>query len=242
MPDLDPNRRAILSAEPRPWSGRKVLAVVVSISVHAAAFAGVNWDRGAVAPAYVSVVPVEFVDTVSLVGPLNRAEKIQSIDEIPADERHHAAADSAIEAPADAPVARLEAAAGPLPEPRARPEPSDRTVKTAATQPSSPQEGLGDHQIAQPQYVGPGFSNSAPRYPFSARRRGQEGQVVLRVLVGLNGRSTTVSVYQSSGHRLLDQAAVDAVETWRFRPARDLYGNAVSGYVDVPVLFRLTES
>jgi periplasmic protein TonB len=58
------------------------------------------------------------------------------------------------------------------------------------------------------------------------------------VWVSDEGRVDKLAVVGSSGHGLLDQAAVDAVRHWRFVPARrgEL---AVADVVDVPVPFRL---
>lgn len=60
--------------------------------------------------------------------------------------------------------------------------------------------------------------NKMPAYPKEARRLEQEGQVVLRVLVGASGKALAVDVADSSGYPLLDQEALDAVRTWRFVP------------------------
>src|SRR2546425_4583757 len=60
-----------------------------------------------------------------------------------------------------------------------------------------------------------------PSYPSAAREQGLEGVVVLGVLVGVNGRAVEISVRTSSGARVLDDAAVDAVRRWRFAPAEE---------------------
>jgi len=99
---------------------------------------------------------------------------------------------------------------------------------------------LGDSLGTLPQYSGGGLSNVAPRYPYLARRRGQEGRVVLRVQVTADGEAAAVQLRQSSGYRLLDKAAVEAVKTWRFVPARR-GGLAVAGSVEVPVSFKLRD-
>jgi protein TonB len=60
---------------------------------------------------------------------------------------------------------------------------------------------------------------SPPVYPFSARTRGEEGQVVLRVELDEEGRLQTARVETSSGSPRLDTAALAAVKTWRCTPA-----------------------
>jgi protein TonB len=83
--------------------------------------------------------------------------------------------------------------------------------------------------------------NPSPAYPGVARRRGIEGQVLLRVAVDAAGRPTAVSLARSSGSALLDEAARDAVARWSFVPAR-VGGMPVAAEVDVPITFRLAET
>jgi protein TonB len=84
------------------------------------------------------------------------------------------------------------------------------------------------------------FVNAAPEYPALARRRGWEGTVVLRVRVDKNGHPADVEVSESSGYRMLDDAAQRAVRQWRFQPARS---GAVSfaSTVNIPVRFQLVD-
>ncbi|TVR78426.1 MAG: energy transducer TonB [Rhodospirillales bacterium] len=79
--------------------------------------------------------------------------------------------------------------------------------------------------------------NPLPPYPEMARRRGQEGQVVLAVVLAADGTALQVSVADSSGYRLLDQAAAHTVKRWRFTPDHGR-GQAT---VRVPIAFRLTD-
>lgn len=55
-----------------------------------------------------------------------------------------------------------------------------------------------------------------PEYPERARRSGQEGTVCLEVRLDQAGTPLEVAVARSSGHRLLDLAAMAAVRRWRF--------------------------
>ena len=67
---------------------------------------------------------------------------------------------------------------------------------------------------------------------------GQEGTVVLRVLVTADGAAAHVALERSSGSPHLDGAALERVRNWRFRPARQ--GSAqVESWVLVPIVFRL---
>ena len=81
-------------------------------------------------------------------------------------------------------------------------------------------------------------TNRDPVYPEAAKRRGEQGRVVLRVDVSAGGEAVSVTVLRSSGFSRLDEAAAAAVRQWRFEPAARA-GKAVEGTAEVPVLFRL---
>ncbi|MCD9006904.1 energy transducer TonB [Luteimonas sp. XNQY3] len=79
-------------------------------------------------------------------------------------------------------------------------------------------------------------STQPPEYPRASMRRGERGDVLLRVKVGADGRVDGVDVVSSSQHRRLDRAAVSAVRRWRFEPAmRD--GQPVAGELQIPFSF-----
>ncbi|HKY73255.1 MAG TPA: TonB family protein [Nitrospira sp.] len=50
------------------------------------------------------------------------------------------------------------------------------------------------------------------RYPSSARLNGQEGKVILKAVIRADGQLTEVSVQKSSGHTILDAAAIETVK------------------------------
>ncbi len=74
-------------------------------------------------------------------------------------------------------------------------------------------------------------NNEAPRYPNRAIRLRLEGTVLIRVTVDANGAVTNCHIEASSGHRILDSAALAAVRTWSFRDG--------PGVVCVPIEFVL---
>jgi len=107
---------------------------------------------------------------------------------------------------------------------------------TTAAENQSP-EGVslpGTLQMAYPRY----HLNSPPPYPGLARKRGQQGTVVLKVLVNSEGRVEDMIIDESSGFSLLDRAAVKAVGKWLFEPGKKQAEN-VSMWVKVPVTFTL---
>jgi periplasmic protein TonB len=58
-----------------------------------------------------------------------------------------------------------------------------------------------------------------PEYPAASRRLGEQGSVVLQVLVDTDGRVIDAKLLQSSGYDRLDQAAIDGVKSdYRFLP------------------------
>jgi protein TonB len=80
--------------------------------------------------------------------------------------------------------------------------------------------------------------NLRPDYPRSAREAGWEGTVMLRVEVLPGGNAGSVAVHKSSGHSILDEAAITAVQRWQFTPAMD--GNfPIHSVVHLPVKFDL---
>jgi protein TonB len=78
-----------------------------------------------------------------------------------------------------------------------------------------------------------------PSYPAAARRLGEEGVVLVRVLVGVDGHAERVEVASSSGSSRLDEAAVVSVRRWLFRPATSGSG-PVASWTTLRVVFRLT--
>jgi protein TonB len=81
-------------------------------------------------------------------------------------------------------------------------------------------------------------SMKPPVYPPRCLRMGLEGIVKVRVLVGENGVPQEVSVARSSGESLLDEAALEAVRQWVFRPATR-NGVPARAYAVVPIEFKL---
>jgi protein TonB len=78
-----------------------------------------------------------------------------------------------------------------------------------------------------------------PRYPESARRRGIEGTVLLKMRITAQGRVEDVQVVRSAGYPELDESAMEAVRRWRFEPARRNGEPVVEEAVLLPVVFQL---
>lgn len=59
-----------------------------------------------------------------------------------------------------------------------------------------------------------------PTYPRAAQRRHLQGTVQLKLELSADGHVIHVTVLQSSGHAILDEAAVADVQEWRFAPGQ----------------------
>ncbi|MES2536623.1 MAG: energy transducer TonB [Pseudomonadota bacterium] len=143
----------------------------------------------------------------------------------------------------------------PAPAPKPAPEPPiitpPRPAATESAAPAaSPSPAISAPPIASapPPPVKTGVSisasyaasNRSPRQPPISRRLGEQGTVLLRVLVKADGTAGAVDVKSSSGFPLLDEAAKSAVETWRFNPATT-DGKPVAEWHLVPIVFTLKD-
>lgn len=77
-----------------------------------------------------------------------------------------------------------------------------------------------------------------PVYPASAKRKNQQGQVLVEVRLTAQGQQQELRIIQSSGVSSLDQAALNAVRGWQFLPELR-QGLPVASRVQVPVNFTL---
>ncbi|MFQ5494746.1 MAG: energy transducer TonB, partial [Phycisphaerae bacterium] len=118
--------------------------------------------------------------------------------------------------------------------------PGTQVNDTPVTTTVSPSSEPGAAQRAAAPAVPVAGENRPPAYPMRARRNGWEGAVLLSVQLTPTGKVASVTVAESSGHPVLDDAAVAAVRDWRFIPAR-VGGIALGGAVRVPIIFRLDD-
>ena len=64
------------------------------------------------------------------------------------------------------------------------------------------------------------LQNPKPVYPALSRRLGEQGRVIVRVLIGIDGTAQKAEIRQSSGFGRLDQAALNTVLKWRYVPGK----------------------
>ncbi|MFO1339208.1 MAG: energy transducer TonB [Burkholderiaceae bacterium] len=134
---------------------------------------------------------------------------------------------------ATAPVAEPAPAAMVVPPPP--PEPAaPAAVATAA--PEAPPAPSAPRSIPATavSYLEP----PAPVYPLASRRLGEQGEVLVRVEIGTDGRTRQLLVARSSGSPRLDNAALAAVRAARFRPYTD-NGVPLVVWTTVPIQFEL---
>lgn len=139
-------------------------------------------------------------------------------------------------AAADAPSAESV----PVQEP-APPEPvAIDAVPTAAPAPAAVTAApvAAPPPVEPPRFDAAYLSNPKPTYPMLSRRAGEEGRVMLRVMVEASGTPSKVEIEKSSGFPRLDEAALDAVKRWKFVPARR-GTEAIAESVVVPLSFKL---
>ncbi len=88
--------------------------------------------------------------------------------------------------------------------------------------------------LTQPRYA----ENPKPLYPREAKKKGYEGEVLLRVEVLPDGGVGEIEVRRSSGHPILDRSAISAVRQWKFIPAKK-GETPVTVWVNIPIAFQL---
>lgn len=106
-------------------------------------------------------------------------------------------------------------------------------TKQAVAQPAAVEEA-----VEQPRFNADYLDNPAPVYPPLSRKLREQGTVLLRVRVSIEGRPVQITLHQSSGYSRLDTRALDTVERWKFIPARRAE-QPVEAWVIVPIQFSL---
>jgi protein TonB len=136
------------------------------------------------------------------------------------------------------PTPQIEATQSNLPAPAAPVASLSDQKPTPPTPPAPPAPPA--EPFIQPRFDANYLKNPAPNYPPLSRRMGEEGKVILRVLVSVQGAADSVEVKTSSGSQRLDDAAVNTVKLWKFIPAKR-GETAVQSAVLVPIIFKLEQ-
>ena len=78
----------------------------------------------------------------------------------------------------------------------------------------------------------------SPKYPDLARQAGIEGTVLIRVLVGEDGKVINASIIQSDVTPAMEKAALEAAKKFLFKPAKQRTV-PVKAHMAVPIRFKL---
>ena len=96
----------------------------------------------------------------------------------------------------------------------------------AATPPATPKTISGVEYLNPPR----------PEYPPASRRKGEQGEVQLHVLINAQGRAEQIEIIKSSDFSRLDEAARQAVMRAVFKPYLE-NGRPLAVFAIVPILF-----
>lgn len=125
---------------------------------------------------------------------------------------------------ADAPVGVLS--------PVAAPEAVTAPVSVAPPVPPAPT------RVELPSSDADYLHNPKPPYPPLSKRLGEQGKVVVRALIGIDGTAQQAQIKQSSGFERLDQSALATVLRWRYVPGKRA-GVAEAMWFNLPITFVL---
>ena len=131
-----------------------------------------------------------------------------------------------------APAAPVGVIAPPAPLP-----PIEQPV-AAAPAPAPPPAPPAPPQIQLPSSDAAYLQNPSPVYPAISRRLGEQGKVLVRVLIGVNGAPERVEIKRSSGFERLDRAATEYVMKCRYVPGK-VNGVIQAMWYEAPVNFVL---
>ena len=135
-----------------------------------------------------------------------------------------------LSAPTAAPTAPAVPAATALSP--APPPPPAPTPPPAAPAPPPPPK------VELPSSKADYLHNPPPDYPRMSKRLGEQGRVVVKVLIGEDGRAQKVELLTTSGFERLDKSAMEAAMRWRYVPGKR-GGVAEAMWYQVPIQFTL---
>ncbi|WP_158491051.1 energy transducer TonB [Metapseudomonas resinovorans] len=143
------------------------------------------------------------------------------------------------------PLVRTEPVS-PKPRPASKPQQvaaastatSDSKAPAASATTAAAQPAVTEVFSREPSFLTP---PRPPVYPAQARRRNQQGQVLVEVRLDAKGLLREIRLLRSSGVESLDRSALDAVAAWRFRPETH-NGQPVPSRVHIPIEFALSAS
>ncbi|MFD0666196.1 energy transducer TonB [Ramlibacter sp. MAHUQ-53] len=136
--------------------------------------------------------------------------------------------------PAPLPVAAAPSASPAPNAPVVPAAPAAPAVATGPATPAPPAPARIDLPSSDADYL----QNPKPAYPPVSKRLGEQGKVIVRVLIAADGTPQKAELRQSSGFERLDQAALATVLKWRYVPGKR-GGVAEAMWFNVPINFVL---
>ena len=82
------------------------------------------------------------------------------------------------------------------------------------------------------------MSNPLPPYPAVSKRMNETGTTIVRVYIDADGKVLDIQLKKSSGYDRLDQAVLDGIRRWRFKPGTS-NGEPKAMWVNVPMKWEL---
>lgn len=248
-PLLSPDR-------PRERFLRYLYAVIAYVSLFIMAYVFNNWQGDRLSPLannvqeiafYVEIVQQEIEPEVqpAPAQPIVEEkieETFQKVVEDVIEENPDPNAKDAItlQEPVQPPKPRINVTKTPPKKPILKPLVRPKTIRTAQARLPSPITKIS--QAKKTGFIKPIYpaylQNPAPPYPRSARRKRQEGVVLLWVRVSEAGRVLQIRLKKTSGYNALDLVALKTVRKWKFVAAKK-GRRAVRADVIVPIRFTL---
>jgi protein TonB len=74
------------------------------------------------------------------------------------------------------------------------------------------------------------------KYPSQAKKNGITGKVIIRCLIGVDGKAAKLEVVESEPAGIFDDSALSTIKYWQFRPGIKS-GELVATWVKVPFKF-----
>ena len=145
---------------------------------------------------------------------------------------------------------KVQRATAPAPQPVAVADPTPAPAPNAPTGVTAPQPPAppiaaavaapapAPAKVELPSSDADYLQNPKPVYPPLSKRLGEQGKVMVRVLIGADGAVQSATLARSSGFNRLDEAALAAVLKWRFVPGKR-GGVAEAMWHQIPVNFVL---
>lgn len=216
----------------RPMSSRRLTVVVLVLLFHAGLLYALQ--AGLVQRVVEVIVPAEIIS----------ASMNANTPAVPAPPAPPAPRQTSTPTPqpAPTPIATPVVQASPSPAPVVAAEPAP-TPAPAAAAPAAASTVAAPAVAAAPRIELPStdaayLHNPKPAYPSLSKRLGEQGKVVVRVLIGVDGTAQQAEIKATSGFERLDQAALNTVRQWRYVPGKR-NGVPETMWFNVPINFVL---